>query len=359
MLKHTLLDFMETTASESLENLAHRAELTKPFVTYLVKRKFSRIVLVTCGSSNNVASNVLYFLRKYMGVPVEIVTAYEFLYYDLERANKDWLYICMSQSGRSTNVNRAAKALKAAGHDVVALTENKNSPMKNCVSAIFEYGRTGVDDYVYKSFVQQTMFIMLSCMEYCLQTKKMTAETYDGLIEQITKALNALDSTREKAIDFYRNHKRMMQEMDRVIVLGCGPTMGVAKEAALKMQETYACQATAFEVEEYFHGPSLSCNKDVTFFLIDDKNSPIHSHMQDAYRAASVLTDRVIMLTNDNMVDGAYVIHLEDMGLDDVVSALYLVVPFQYFCYILMDETQVSAIGRQGKKSDVFVKIKE
>ncbi len=358
-MKYTLLDFMETTRKESLENLDRHEELTKSFVSYLIKKKFNRIILVTCGSSNNVASNALYFLRKYMDVPVEIVTAFEFYNYDLERADKECLYICMSQGGRSTNINDAARGLKAAGCEVIGLSENKNSPLGKSACAVFEYGRTGVDDYVYKSFVQQTMFIMLSCMRYSLLTKKMTQETYDLLLCQIRKAINALDDVRALAIDFYNKNKVMLKEMDRVIVLGCGPTMGTAKEAALKMQETYACQATAFEMEEYFHGPSLCCNKDTTIFLIDDKNSRIHHRVQEAYRASCVLTDRTIMITNDSTVDGKYIIHIEDYALQDLISVLYLIVPFQYFCYILMDETQVSAIGRQGKKSDAFYKIKE
>lgn len=35
-MKYTLLDFMETTRKESLENLDRHEELTKSFVSYLI-----------------------------------------------------------------------------------------------------------------------------------------------------------------------------------------------------------------------------------------------------------------------------------------------------------------------------------
>ena len=43
-MKYTLLDFMETTRKESLENLDRHEELTKSFVSYLIKKKFNRII---------------------------------------------------------------------------------------------------------------------------------------------------------------------------------------------------------------------------------------------------------------------------------------------------------------------------
>ena len=359
-MKKTLLDFMEETSKEVLEIIGRRKELTKEAVDYLKTLKFKDITIVSCGSSYNIARNCIYFMRKRLKVPVHLESAFQFYQYDLPMISKDTLFVCMSQSGRSINVNTAARRLVKDGYQIVGFTDNPVSPMGEILGGrLFTYHRTGDDDYVIKSFVLHSVFLMLVTCEYALEIKSISQSEYDKDIQMIIKAVKSADVLRKSAIDFYSTHRMLMRSMDRVIILGCGPSMGTAMEASLKLQETYACQATAFEVEEYFHGPSLCCNKDTTVFIIDDKNSPIHRRAKEAYLGLRCMTDRVIVLTNDENFDGINMIVHSTEGIPEDIAVIYNIIPFQYFCYILMDETQVSAIGREGKKCDTYYVIKE
>lgn len=358
-MKKTLLDFMEETSEEVSAIINKRKELTKAPVDFMKARKFNRIMLVSCGSSYNVALNCVYFMRARLGIPVDAVSAFQFYQYDLPMASKDVLYICMSQGGRSTNVNSAAKKLEDGGFTVMALTEDLHSPLAKRVKHAFTYHRTGDDDYVIKSFVLQSAYIMLMVCEYALEMKIMQPEQYEKDTALILKAVKKVDEARGTAAEFYNSHRALLKEMTRVIVLGCGPSFATAHEGCLKLQETYSCQATAFEIEEYFHGPSLCCNKDTTVFIIDDKHSPVHFRVKDAYRGLQYMTDRVIVVTTDESFLGRNILHFKDDEIPEDIAVLYNIIPFQYFCYILMEETQVSAIGREGKNCDKIYVIKE
>ncbi len=358
-MKKTLLDFMEETDAEVTGIIENRKELAKGPVDFLKKQKFQKVVIVSCGSSYNIASNIVYYMRARWKMQVEVVSAFQFYHYDLPFVSQDTLFICMSQGGRSTNVTTAARALQDKGYKVMGMTEDLQSPLGKSLKHAYTYHRTGDDDYVIKSFVLHSVYMMLMVSEYALTMKWMDEEQYNQDISNILKAVHKVDEVRNAAIQFYAGNQKLLQEMTRVIALGCGPSLATAQEGCLKMQETYECQATAFEIEEYFHGPSLCCSKDTTIFIIDDKHSPVHYRSKDAYHGLHCLTDRIIVITNDENFEGENIIHITDDQIPEDIAVLYNIIPFQYFVYILMDETQVSAIGRAGKNCDKFYVIKE
>lgn len=347
-MKYTMEDFMIEAPSIALKNIENRKELTKKFVEIFTKKKYEKIFFVASGSSYNIANNAKYFIQKYLKVRVRTIWAYTFQNYDIDIVDDKTLVVFLSQSGHSTNTIAAARTLKERGMDAIACTNFPDSPLKNEVKAIMPYGSTLNDLFVAKGLIISTLFLMLASLEAALATEKVNQKAYDDVICQLTKAVHKLDESRELAVEFYNKNTKLCQQMYRVMIIGCGPTFGTALEGALKLEENYGCAATAFECDEFAHGPDMEVTKDTTVVYVDAANDALsHRRIVQCYKATKHLTDRNLLLTHDDTVTGDYVIHYKEEGIEDVIAVLYLVCPFQYWAHKICDDLRVTAWDRE------------
>ena len=343
----TMDDYMLEAQELARRNLENRKEITRKFVDVMKKNKYARIVLVGSGSSYNIANNVRYFMQKYLKLEVRVVWPSTFLHYEIEAISDDTLVVFLTQGGHSTNTVAAAEALQSAGVEAIAFTNWVDAPIKNHMKTIIGYNSTSGDQFVTKGFVMSSLFLMLASIEAALATEKVTQEVYDGVIVQLTKAIDALSDVRETAIAYYEQNREFLQDLDRVMTVGCGPTFGTALEAALKLTETYGCSANAYEVEEIIHGPAYEIYQNHTVCFMDTKKSKVHARMLSIYKEMSRLTDRVFLLTDDESVTGKYVLQLHNDDIEEEIAVLYMTLPFQYFSYIVCQETRVTSIDRR------------
>lgn len=346
-MKQTMEDFMIEAPAIALKNIENRKKLTKKFVDTFKKKKYHRICFVASGSSYNIACNAKYFVQKYLKIEVDTIWAVTFNMYDIDCLDDKTLVVFMSQSGHSTNTIGAARALKERNIDAIALTNFPDSPLKNEVKDIMPYGSTLNDLFVAKGLIISTLFLMLASLEAALATEKVDQKTYENVINQLIKAVNKLDESRKLAIDFYEKNTKFCQNIYRLMVIGAGPTYGTALEGCLKMEENYGCAATAFEVDEFSHGPNMEVEKDTTVMLIDAaNNSKVHHRILQCYNAMHHLTDRYVLLTHDPHINGEYVLHYKDDGIDEEIAVLYLVCPFQYWAHRICTDLRVTSWDR-------------
>ena len=178
-MNKTMIDYMKETPEVALKCIDNRKELTKKVVDFIVKKKYKKILFVACGSSYSIASRAMFFIKKYLGVQVQVMWPYTFLNYFVDSVEDDTLVILLSQSGCSTNTLKAAWALKAANKDVIALTNNVDAPIKNEVKLIASYGNTPGDHFVTKGMAVSTLFLMLVALESALALKTIEPTKYD------------------------------------------------------------------------------------------------------------------------------------------------------------------------------------
>ena len=349
-MKNTMHDYMKEAPVVALKNIENRKALTKKFVQLYTSKNYNKIVFVACGSSYNIACNAKYFVQKYLKTPVYIYWAYTFLNFDIDAVDSNSLVIFLSQSGCSTNTLEAAHALKERKIDAFSFTNFVDSPMKDEVKSIMNYGNTLGDLFVAKGFVTSTLFIMLCALEAALAKKLLEDKEYEEVLGQIIKAVNKLDEIREVSEKFYEDNTRFLQKTYRAMLIGCGPTYATGLEGCQKLEENYGCAATAFEVDEFSHGPNMEVDKDTTVFLIDADVSKVHNRILQCYRAVQGLTDRVVIITSDKSVSGDYVIRVENDGIPEEIGVLYLMSPFQYFSHKICEDLRVTAWDRAVSK---------
>jgi glucosamine--fructose-6-phosphate aminotransferase (isomerizing) len=161
--------------------------------------------------------------------------------------------VVLSRSGETTETVAAAKASRAAGAFVTALTvEPESSLAKNCDRLIAS--PTHPDEGIVMS-VSASLMLLLGMQMIGLQIPHSIVASARGLA-------NDLDAALSKAVT----------GQSHFVFLGSGPLYGVAVEGALKLMEMSQSMTQAFHPLEYRHGP---------ISLVDEKTAAIMLYSAD------------------------------------------------------------------------------
>ena len=342
-MKKMMIDYMKEVNQIGNRIIDSRKELTKPFISKLKNVKFREILLVASGSSSNIARNAKYFIEKIVSVPVNVISPATFQLYHASLVQEDSLVVLLSQGGYSTNAISAAEAAKKTKGTVIGFCNYLDSPMARLLKDVYSYGNEPGDYFVAKGFTISTLSLMIHFLEYALSKDAVTKEDYEEYIVQFRKSLDKYDELIEKTEAFYLNHVQLCQEINRVLMIGQGPTFADAMEGKLKFTETYGASANEYELEEFLHGPDYAVNKDTTVLLICPKNGKSYERFKEVYENLPTLTNRIIFITTDTSLNGEGIIDVDDEGIDETISCLFLIAPMQFIADRICLDLRVSA----------------
>lgn len=202
------------------------------------------IVTVARGSSDHAAAYLKYAIELTAGVPVaSLGPSIASIYHArlrLERA----ACIAISQSGRSPDIVALAQAARAGGAVTFALTNAAGSPLGAASDRVVDI-KAGPEKSVAatKSFVT-SIVAGLAVLAHWRRDAALLA------------ALAALPDHFEKAIACdWSELVAALEGKDSLFILGRGPSIAIANEAALKFKETCGMHAEAYSAAEVLHGP--------------------------------------------------------------------------------------------------------
>ncbi len=222
-------------------------ELREPIRVLAVRlRQMSPRVVVTCarGSSAHAATFGKHLIERYLGIPVAAAAPNVATVYCRELRLKDQLFVAVSQSGRSDDLVEQSKSARAAGALTVALVNDTDSPLaKTCEFLLPMSAGTEHAVAATKSFIASLAAFVRLVAEWGDQR-----ELADGLVRLPERLAQALHLDWSPALDG-------LSKSDALIVVGRGPTLAIAREAALKLKETCGVQAEAYSGAEFMHGP--------------------------------------------------------------------------------------------------------
>ena len=202
--------------------------------------------VVTCarGSSAHAATFGKHLIERYLGIPVaaaapNIATVYR------QRLNlKNQLLLTISQSGRSDDLVEFGMMAKSAGATTVAIVNDVASPLAAiCDIALPMAAGPERSVAATKSFIASLAMLL-----------RVTAEWTDdaGLRAAIDRLPHRLTQATE--LD-WGGCLDTFAKAASLITIGRGPTLPIAREAALKFKETCNLHAEAFSSAEFQHGP--------------------------------------------------------------------------------------------------------
>lgn len=245
-------------------------------LTQRLKRRQPDVV-VTCarGSSAHAATFAKHLIERHLGIPVAAAAPNIATVYRRPLALRDQLFLTISQSGRSDDLIEMARMARAAGAVTAAIVNDAHSPLADAAEIVLpmaagpEFGIAAT-----KSFVASLAALL-----------RMVAAWKGD--DTMTLAAARLPERLGAAVQLEWNEAvGPLAEAASLISIGRGPTLAIAREAALKLKETCALHAESFSAAEFRHGPIalVSASFPILAFKVADESADSFSSLLDDLR---------------------------------------------------------------------------
>ena len=181
----------------------------------------------------------------------------------------------MSQSGRSDDLVELAASAKAAGAVTAALVNAADSPLAAACDIVLPISAGP------ELSVAATKTVIAS-MSALLRLVALWAEDADApaALERLPERLAAAT-----ALD-WSPALPSLATAESLVTIGRGPTLSIAREAALKLKETSNLHAEAFSGAEFLHGPVslVSSRYPILMLMPNDEAAPGLRQLADDLR---------------------------------------------------------------------------
>ena len=251
-------------------------------LTQLHRRKPKLVVTCARGSSAHAATFAKHLIERYLGLPVAEAAPSISSVYGQRLDVRNQLLLAVSQSGCSDDLIAFANDARDAGALTVAITNSPISPLAAACEMVVPLA-AGAERSVAatKTFMATAAALMRLVGTW--------AENSD-LLEGVNRLPSRLG--RATTLDWTRARDALART-SHLAVLGRGPTLAIAREAALKLKETCRLHAEAYSGAEFQHGPMalVRPHYPVLVFTPADEAAPaMHRLCRDlASREASLL----------------------------------------------------------------------
>ena len=210
-------------------------------------------VVVTCarGSSAHAATFAKHLIELRLGIPVAAAAPNIATVYRRTLNLKDQLFLTISQSGRSDDLIETTTMARKAGAITVAVVNDVASPLAQTTQFVLPLAAGP------ERSVAATKSFVTSLAALLQLTAAWTGDSVMG------SACGRLPARLAEANEL-RWHEALeaFADADSLVTIGRGPTLAVAREAALKLKETCALHAEAFSAAEFRHGPIALVSRD-------------------------------------------------------------------------------------------------
>jgi glucosamine--fructose-6-phosphate aminotransferase (isomerizing) len=203
-------------------------------------------VIVTCarGSSDNAAAFFKYLAEILLGVPVASIGPSVASLYEAPLRLSGAVVVSVSQSGQSPDIVALQAAARRAGALAIAVVNEATSPLASQADIVLPL-HAGVE----RSVAATKTFLSSAAVLAAL-----VAEWRDD--EALRGAVRALPAAFETALAAdWSEPLASLSAAASAYVVGRGPALPIAFEAALKLKETAELHAEAFSGAEVMHGP--------------------------------------------------------------------------------------------------------
>ncbi|HWU65234.1 MAG TPA: SIS domain-containing protein [Ensifer sp.] len=226
----------------------------------------------------------------------------------------------ISQSGRSPDIVSMLEAARQGGALTLTLTNATGSPLWDAADIRIDIA-AGPELAVAatKSYVSSAV-AGLSVLAHWAED------------QQLLTALDALPGHLQRALTLEWDGMTPVLESARSLyVLGRGPTLAVASEAALKFKETSDIHAEAYSSAEVMHGPVALVSPGFPVLVLAARDAAEHSVVDAADKLAA--KGAQVFVTSE-LAQRAHRLPFVDTG-HPLTDALALIVPFYGFAEAL------------------------
>ena len=224
-------------------------------------------VIVTCarGSSAHAATFGKHLIERYLGIPVAAAAPNIATVYGRQLRLENQVFLAISQSGMSDDIVEAARAAKSSGALTVCIVNAVASPLAAACDIVLPMAAgPEVSVAATKSFIASLAALMRLTARW---TKDGEMEAAVARLPERLAAAAQLD---------WSGALGVLAGASSLITIGRGPTLAIAREAALKLKENCNLHAEAFSGAEFVHGPVALVERDypILMFMPADVAAP-------------------------------------------------------------------------------------
>lgn len=299
---------------------AQARELAQPLATLAVRlaRRPPQVV-VTCarGSSAHAATFAKHLIERGLGIPVAAAAPNVASVYHRRLALKDQLFLAISQSGSSDDLIEMASAARGADAVTAAIVNDANSPLAQACEFVLPMG-AGAELSVAatKTFIASLAASLRLVAQWSADDRM--AKACERLPERLAQAAQ-LD---------WGEALGPLATANALVAIGRGPTLAIAREAALKLQETCTVHAEAFSSAEFRHGPMALASSTLPVLMLTptDASAMGFSELAADLRRAGA---RLVIAGADNAGESLPTLPPEHADADAVclIQSFYALLP--------------------------------
>lgn len=222
---------------------------------------FQNIIFSGHGSSYN--SLYPAFLKmNSCGYPAQIWQTAELLHYGIQQINPGTLLIINSQSGQSAEAVRLMDLIKERPAALLSITNSPQSVLAQKADIQILLNAGNEEGVATKTYLNALGLATLLSYQLC------------G--EDIAKAIQDFRIACEAFIEYLQDWKNIIQtieaqigSVEKVIIVGRGPSMATAMNAALNFKEAARLPAEGMNAGEFRHGPLELADEEFTLFIVE------------------------------------------------------------------------------------------
>jgi len=238
-----------------------------------VPQDIEKIVLVASGSSYHCARYAADLFGNIAGIEARAMYSSEFLLKSAVPHSLDILYVFITQSGETSDTNKALNRAKEFGVLTYAVTNKKESTIWNSADYKIDC-QAGEEKSIAatKSLTSQMLCLTLLVLKYAsLKNIAQSGKCIDvsGVLEELRSLPEEIDIT----YSLHPQIKKMAKFLSiykSIVITADGISYALAKEVALKIKETSYINANAIILGEFMHGHVAVLNKKYPLIYIEN-----------------------------------------------------------------------------------------
>lgn len=257
----TMMDYIDEQPELFRQALRNRKEHTELFCRIFAGENPDSLYLIASGTSGNAARAAALVMESVLNIPVYVHAP--------SSVNRIWgerpLLLLISQGGKSTNMLSAAKRLNQYLQiSVTGSTEAKlNALCSHHILIPCKEENVGPKT---KGYTMTILLLYLMALDAGYAKGSITEAEYRSYCSALETTAKQFEENIRRAKQWLKENEEELMGMQEIYLAGKGESEPIAREGALKMMETLMISASAFDFEEYLHGPSCSLRAETAGF---------------------------------------------------------------------------------------------
>jgi fructoselysine-6-P-deglycase FrlB-like protein len=314
----TVRDYLHEQTRSVRVSTTDLPESIRAEINALVARTtLARLIFVGSGTSGFAAAAIAAWAERSLpGVSVRVSSPTEPLYYWPDSAfGPEALVVAVSQSGRSRMVLDVVERAAATGARTMMVTGDIGRPTAADLPVDIRCGEESVGAKT-KGYTSTIV------------TLRQIVATIAGTDPAWGDVTGAVDSALETGPPV-EQFSRQINSSVGIAILGSGPHLATAREAALKIAEIARIPVEAFDVEEYVHGPHRRLTGETAVVVIAVDSSTFERTVA-VVQWLTTATGRVLVVTDrPDSFTGTAVTIVPINAIGEDTSTVPAIIPLQ------------------------------